>query len=696
MDKAVDFLVNNVNARPRDLSRAEVKDALVKLEEAALAGLPSETILTLSQEVIFANTYDTTTCRRLLYSLIPVGHDFPMQVVPLVASSASTAGVSVSWQYAVLTWLEGMLEFGIIPSSEPLVHICYTTVFNLMSSLSLSSMASRVLYHITVREDVTPNRVQVLLKLRLKPAFDVPASYLLRLYHLFRPDMVAGRLADKSVVVRLPPALKTRLLQARQRLQDTDGDLGNFKDKDRVWRDGAKVEKVNIYQRNTAVPQPQFNIYTLKVEEKTSKTVYVTQYQRFGELVRGLEEWEHWVWPTNPAAHLACPMVVPLFRPHQVQVQVSLTNWLEVALRTELLEGIGAPSKERLDNLLGAAHELCFSYGASLPVVSNFLLQLLPRWNLHDNFEKVVPLLEYVGFTSELSLYRDVLPVVENLMVGQPLILWCRIVEAVTAMACHWLIAAHQERANVTPDGYDWPQQQDYSSALVGVWFLTQKLGRMFLFGVLEFHSHPLVIHHILDYYSRLDMYSEILDLPLAFFPPPVLTLNIITNADLALTHRLGHILSRMKDRLATLKRMQDEGCEESALQSSIVDMHEVRECLFIFLSGVLQGTALSDQWKKKLDVFYPFEHLADLRAEKRTAKFATVTHALYYLPFFARSLIEFGREWRQVEFEEVRSRVLADLSAAGLTGIAVCNKAYLKVREEEEEQDTEMEADSE
>lgn len=44
-------------------------------------------------------------------------------------------------------------------------------------------------------------------------------------------------------------------------------------------------------------------------------------------------------------------------------------------------------------------------------------------------------------------------------------------------------------------------------------------------------------------------------------------------------------------------------------------------------------------------------------------------------------------------QFEEVRSRVLADLNAAGLTGIAACNKAYLKVREEEkDEEDTRME----
>ncbi|KAK8397489.1 hypothetical protein O3P69_004925 [Scylla paramamosain] len=693
VDKAVDFLVKNVNTRPKDLPSSEVKEAVVKLEEAALGGLSSSTILTLAQKIVFAKGYDTVIRRRLLYCLIPEGQDFPLQVVPLAVSSAAIKNVNVTWQYAVLSWLEGMLEFGIIHSSEPLIHICYTTIFNLTSSLTLSSVASRILYHITVRQDVTPNRVQVLMRLRLKPGFDASASFVLRLYHLFRPDFVAGQLADRTVVTRLPQALKTKLLQARLRLQGAAGDLEDLEGKDRVWRDGAKVEKMNIYQRNTAVPQPQFNIYTLTVEEKKSRPVYVTQYQRFAEMVRGMDEWERWVWPTNPAAHLACPVVVPLFRPHQVEVQVGLTNWLEVALRTELVEVISAPSKERQDKLLSTAHELCFSHAASLPVISNFLLELIPRWNHHDNLEKVVRLLEYVSYTSAASLCYGVLPVVSQLMIGQPLIIWCRMVESVTAMACHWLITAHQEKANVTPDGHDWPQQQEYSSALLGTWFLTQKLERMFLLGVLDFQSHPLAVHHILDYYSQLDMYSEELDLPLVFCPPPILTLNIITNADLALTHRLGHILARMKNRLETLKRMMEEGCEEPILLDSLNGMHEVNECVLIFLTGVLEGTALSESWKKRLDNFYPFELLEDVKAGKHAAKFAAVTHALPYLPFFGRALTEIGREWTQTEFKEVRAAVLADLSAAGLTGIEVCNKAFLKeVKEKEEAEGTRKE----
>ena len=59
--------------------------------------------------------------------------------------------------------------------------------------------------------------------------------------------MVAGQLADRSVVIRLAPALKARLLQARQRLQDGGGgDLAGMDGKDRVWRDGVKVEKVRV------------------------------------------------------------------------------------------------------------------------------------------------------------------------------------------------------------------------------------------------------------------------------------------------------------------------------------------------------------------------------------------------------------------------------------------------------------------
>lgn len=55
---------------------------------------------------------------------------------------------------------------------------------------------------------------------------------------------------------------------------------------------------------------------------------------RFGEMVKGLEEHQYWEWPSNPASHLVYPLILPLFRSHQPNVLVNLTNWLEIALRT--------------------------------------------------------------------------------------------------------------------------------------------------------------------------------------------------------------------------------------------------------------------------------------------------------------------------------------------------------------------------
>ncbi|MPC07463.1 hypothetical protein E2C01_000025 [Portunus trituberculatus] len=97
--------------------------------------------------------------------------------------------------------------------------VSFSPHYNLISSLTLSSMASPLLYHMTIRQDVTPNHVQVLMKLQLKPGFNIPASFVLRLYNLLQPDLVIGQLVDRTVVKRLPPALKTRLLEARMRLQ---------------------------------------------------------------------------------------------------------------------------------------------------------------------------------------------------------------------------------------------------------------------------------------------------------------------------------------------------------------------------------------------------------------------------------------------------------------------------------------------
>ena len=47
----------DVHTRPRDLPRKEVKEALAKVEEFALKGLSSPTILTLAQKVVFTNYY---------------------------------------------------------------------------------------------------------------------------------------------------------------------------------------------------------------------------------------------------------------------------------------------------------------------------------------------------------------------------------------------------------------------------------------------------------------------------------------------------------------------------------------------------------------------------------------------------------------------------------------------------------------
>ena len=56
---------------------------------------------------------------------------------------------------------------------------------------------------------------------------------------------------------------------------------------------------------------------------------------------------------------------------------------------TEVMEVIGSPSMERRESLLSAGHELCFTHAASLPVISDFLMELMTKWNHHDHFEKV-------------------------------------------------------------------------------------------------------------------------------------------------------------------------------------------------------------------------------------------------------------------------------------------------------------------
>ncbi|XP_050697441.1 centromere protein I-like [Eriocheir sinensis] len=691
LQEAINFLISNKGKRPKDVSVTSIKERVVKVEKAALEGLDAATIATLATVVIFTEGYNIQIRRRLLHSLIPKGPDFPLQVVPLAVSSAAVKNPSLVWQLSVLVWLKGLLEFGVVLGTEPLVHICYTSVFNMTSTLMLCPLACSVLYHMTVREDVTPNRIQTLLRLEQKPAYCIPTAFLLRLYHLFRPDMVVARLSDHSLVVRLAPALKTRLLNARQRMQDSPdlpvGGLGG----DRVWQDGTKAEKFNVYQRPSAIPQPQISVIAATVEEQKEKVLYTTQYQRFLDMVRGLDQWGLWVWPGNSCAHLSCPLVISLFRPHHKEIQVHLTNWLEVALRTEVIEGIGTPSMERRESLLRATLELCRATATTLPVVNNFLVELMAKWNYKDHLTEILELLQFVTFSSLETMLDTLIQLTSRLLLCASLVPWCRVVEALTNTACQWALTAHRQAAYPTPEGYEWPQQVDKERAVMGLWILTERMERYLLAGVINHHAHPLALHHTLDYYEKVSQCCERLKVPLTFFPPPIMTLVVMTSHDLTVAHRFAQTMASMKRRMGLLEKLQEEGVQEELLEECLYRARYINENILLFLGGVLMGKALTPRWREKLELFYPFDSLEEALKKREAERITAITHNLAYLPLATPALTRTKGTWTQAEFEEAVNEVLDGLREMGLTGIEECSKAYRRGeggKEEEEEMD--------
>ncbi|XP_042241050.1 centromere protein I-like isoform X2 [Homarus americanus] len=620
---------------------------------------------------------DVTSRRKLLYSLLPKDNDFPYHIIPLAVSSASVVLVGPSWKHAVLSWLGALLEYGIISSHNQYLHLCYTAIFNLTFHLNLCGLACKVLHYITLHEDVTQNRALVLMRLKMKPGFYVNVSQLLRLYHLFRPDLVVGKLAHRRVVPSTPRNLKIALLAARTRLQEATETTDHLV-KDIIWPDNTKAEKANPYQRKMPFPQPDATLYTTKLEEKKEKVIFVTQYRRFSELVHGIEEFQSWQWPNNPATHLTKPIIIPLFRPHHRHIFVGLTNWLEFALRTEVIEGIGNPSAERCEKLLQAALDLVQDTGTVIPIINHFMTELMVTWSEKTHFEKVLALLGAVSFSSPEFISETLLKLVARLLYEAPLVTWCKVINAVTNTTCSWAIVAQQETI-VGEKYHEWPDQARYEGSIVGLWFLTHRLEKFFLAALLKYDCHPLVLHHILDYYVKVNMYTRVLELPVVFFPPAIFTLVILTKGDLMTTHRLGRLMSSMQAAMYRVKNMETAG-PESAIREECISLAEnINQAVIFYMSGVYTSKAFTPKWEKVLDQFYPFHNFRDVLKSNHVRSYAGVTQSLAYLPFFAKYLIDSDDVWSSKERAEVREKVLGELKEAGLTGIEECVVMYTK-----------------
>ncbi|KAK7067433.1 hypothetical protein SK128_007271, partial [Halocaridina rubra] len=158
-----------------------------------------------------------------------------------------------------------------------------------------------------------------------------------------------------------------------------------------------------------------------------------------------MSEYQHWRWPNNPATHLRSPFIIPLFRPHEDVVLVGITNWLEVALRTELVDKLSNPSNERCEKLMRAVHGLMKVTGCQIPVINHFLSQYMTVWDQNSNFDLVLLLFEGVIYSSPQFVSLTFVKLVTDLLDNASVCKWCRVVEAVSNTAGKWAMKAHEE-----------------------------------------------------------------------------------------------------------------------------------------------------------------------------------------------------------------------------------------------------------
>lgn len=680
IEDAVLFLFQNARHRPRDINRAQLKQAIATVEKAAADGLSNEVITSLATKIIFAGAYDVAVRRKLLYSLVPQTEDFPYKIIPIAVSTITCVPMSSAWQHAVLAWLGSLLEYGIVNSRNRYIHLCYTSVLNFMQHLNLCALACKILQYITIREDVTKNRVLFLMMLKGKPGFHNSTCHLLRLYQLFRPDLVVGHLTYKRTVPLTPKNLKISLIAARARLQDgSEGSL--VQDSDNVWAEEIRAERANPHDRHTAIPQANNNVYTEKLEEKKEKMIFVSQYRKFPEVVKGMKDCQKWQWPNNSATHLSNPIIISLFRPHQQHVLVSITNWLELALRTEVVEGLGTSSKERQQRLLLAAHNLVRCTGTLIPVVNHFLTEFLTKWDESNHFKQVISLLETTTFTSPEFISETFLRTVARLLSGHSLVTWCLVVAAIAKTACAWAIVAQEEARQKEKKPYhDWPQEVVSCNTIVGLWFLMVRMERFFLSALLDFKYHPMVLHQILDFYVKVNMYTEVLELPAFFTPPALLTLAILIRGDISSTHRLGGLLARMKVWVERVQENKCTGSEEDIRQECLSLADVANQSILFFSSALHSSKAFGSGWRKVLHQFYPFETLGDLMGTDSIRCSTAIFSALPYIPFYAKEVVEYEDELDPETRGNLRDHIIEELSNAGLTGIEKCLKMYKKV----------------
>lgn len=668
VNTATKYLIDNADFKPKSKIKNRLQECCKIIQTACESGLEKHDINKLAKEVVFPKNYDLTTRRRLLYCLIPKTDDFPYEIIPIAVSSMKQINQKSSWYIAVLQWLGALLEHRIIDSNHRILHICYTPIFTMLGQVTTCAYAVKVLHYITQIDDIISSRVQYLVKLGKKIETKDYVSHLQGLYRIYRPDLIAFEIRSKRNLPKGSNLLYDLAVAARHRLDQQDEVQSG---QDRAWPEMDLSSKLNPWKRPNAVPHPEINIYAERLEDRKREQIFTTHYKNYQDYIDNIESWDKWRWPNNSASHLSYPAIIPLFRPHHMHVSVEIINWLQYALKYEVLEPVGEISSSRANKLLSSTISLVRHTQSTNPAVFHFLTEFLALWDGNSFADKILDLVSWMPYTSGYVFFESVMHVLSGIMVRAELNHWCAIVNALGNLMLTWAIQAHTQNNN------DWLFEEYILGPLDGLWFLTMQLERNFLAALQQYNFHPRVLNKILDYYVKLDVVVTELNLPMFFFPPAPFTLSILAQGDLVASHRIAQLLINMKHQVQRVSQLKTKSNQAFIQNECLVKVQDINESIKILMNGSL-SKAFHKDWMVSLLQFLDESVVSALAQQPGIKRSLGVVRMLNYIPCVSQALAtgQYDSENKEKRLE-LQETVFTDLDNHKLSGIKTFLKSY-------------------
>ncbi|KAF2355264.1 Centromere protein I [Trinorchestia longiramus] len=644
-------------------------------------GLQAKHMKMLTSRVICSDTYGISIRRKLLYSLIPEKPDsFPYEILPCLMSTVYPAALekpkgTKSWANSVLGWLASLLRFNILNSDNIYVRLCYFPCFYLLGHFRLMRHCTDIIYELTRRVDVTPFRVKYLLKLKKMKLFVYPYTKLLRLFSTMRPDLIV--ISDESLALprNTPPnkLMVAGLKACSRRLSAVHHDPHDVGDS--LWASAYKRQKFNPHARSSALPIPKVVQHSDTLEEKQAQHINVMQCTKLRQLISTINRSEAWLWPNNPASLLRRPLLVLWFRPLDYRVTLQLESWLDLALSSEVLkEREVAVGSERSHDLLyhvtQFAEQQLLSGKLCSPVIQQFLLSHFMCWDQQQNLALVLRLVRCLGYIQSFTsvVVSRLLPLLAN----APVSMACAVIRCFTDTAVNWCLHYHHNTELLEDEGL---------AMVEGVLDLSRQLESSFITCCLAHSMHPMLLHTVISFYSTVNACLDQLVLPLVLCPSPPLVALLLSATDMAVTHALGILFSRLPMAYVRLdeKFMQQNRYTDFCSEVFKGTLQQ-NKAIELFASSTYDAYVFfhsSECWKEMCSIFLGAKVVAEAEKITNLRSSMSVVTSLQSVALSAQvARATEAQLYTGGNFYKIRDDLLDVLSGFGLSGVTDFIKA--------------------